>query len=124
MRPHHRVLLVLIAGAAIAGCAAPPEHSRLRALAHLGPGPTYDVGPIQVTLVPPETVGYECGAPCGGGCQKRNFFGMDSPEYARGLRHKLIAVEDVYVVLHEFKHALEPRWTHPGDLRIGCGEGG
>jgi hypothetical protein len=91
----------------------------MRALAHLGPGPTYDVGPIQVTLVSPGRVAYECGVPAEEGCLKRNFFGTDSPEYARGLRHKLIAVDDVYVVLHEFKHALEPQWTHPGDLRLG-----
>jgi hypothetical protein len=119
MRRRHG-LVALCTVVALGGCARDLRDSRMHARAHLGPGPTYDIGPIQVTLVSPGRVAGDCGVPCQGGCLKRDFFGTDSPEYARGLRHQLIAVRDVYVVLHEFKHALEPHWTHPGDLRLEC----
>jgi hypothetical protein len=120
MRGHLHAVFALCAAMVLEGCANGPAPSRLQALAHLGSGPTYDIGPIQVTLTSPGGVAHECGVPCEGGCLKRNFFATDSPEYARGLRHHLIAVPDVYVLLHELKHALEPGWTHPGDLRLEC----
>ena len=68
--------------------------------ADLGSGPSYDVGPLTVLVLPPDKVAWECGYPTATGCYQAD-------------QHRIVTVPDPYVLIHEFKHYFEGPWHSP-----------
>ena len=77
----------------LAGCAN-SSHSGL------GSGPSYDVGPLTVLVLPPEEVVWECGYPLATGCYQAD-------------QHRIVTIADPYVLIHEFKHYFDGPWHSP-----------
>lgn len=74
----------------------------------LGVGPEYRIGPIEVIIGTKTDVQRLCrwrpSRPYEQiyGCYQKDRGGLG--------RHRIVTVEDPYVVLHEFKHYFEGRW--------------
>lgn len=106
-RPPIRPGLIALGLVALTACAtgAPPA-------LHLGPGPLYRLGPVDVWILPPAQVAEACRAAGLVLPPDQRPRGCYLPRNLDG-RPEIIAPPDAFILLHEFRHHLEPAWRHP-----------
>ena len=90
----------------LAGCATAPG-TPARGFEELGAGPAFKLGGLTVLVAAPAEVEWACRELGAKPPPGRRVLGCYS-----AIHQTLVTSENFWILLHEFKHVLEPTWRH------------